>query len=92
MALTVNLTLPPALEKRIRDEFVNLDKDVTEAYVLQLFREGRLSHFELSEVLHLDRFQTDAYLKQRGVFEGSPTMADLEADRATLEELFKREQ
>jgi len=39
------------------------------------------------QVLKLDRFQTDSFLKQNGVFEGSLTMDDLDDDRRTLEEV-----
>jgi hypothetical protein len=44
-----------------------------------------LSHYELSSILGLDRFETDAYLKRHKVFEGSLAMDDLEADRQALE-------
>jgi len=57
---------------------------------LELFRRGKLSHYELSRVLGVDRFETDAYLKRHNVFEGSPTMADLEADRRTLERVMSK--
>jgi len=85
MALRVTLDLPADLEEKLRRESPNLDADVKEAYALELFRRGRLSHYELSRVLGLDRFETDAYLKRHNVFEGSLTMADLEADRETLD-------
>jgi len=84
MPLNVTLDLPPDIEEKLRRETPNLDADVKEAYVLELFRRGRLSHYELSQVLGLDRFETDAYLKRHQVSEGSLTMADLEADRQTL--------
>ena len=57
---------------------------------MELFRRGKLSHYELSRVLGVDRFETDAYLKRHNVFEGSPTMADLEADRRTLERVMSK--
>jgi hypothetical protein len=41
-------------------------------------------------VLGLDRFETDAYLKRHNVFEGSLTMADLDADRETLERVLNK--
>jgi Uncharacterised protein family (UPF0175) len=57
---------------------------------LELFRRGRLSHYELSRVLGLDRFETDAWLKRHNVFDGSLTMADLEADRQTLDGVMSK--
>ena len=88
MPLSVTLDLPADLEEKVRRESTNLDTDVKEAYALELFRRGKLMHYELSRALGLDRFETDAYLKRHGVFEGSLTMADLEADRQTLERLL----
>ena len=85
MALRVTFDLPADVEERLRRENPNLDADVKEAYALELFRRGKVSHCELSRMLGLDRFETDAYLKRHNVFEGSLTMADLEADRETFD-------
>ena len=91
MPLTVRLNLPPDVEEKLRQETPDLDNDVKEAYALELFRRGKLSHYELSRSLGLDRFETDAYLRRHSVLEGSPTLEDLEADRDTLRELFSQE-
>ncbi len=88
MALTVTLNLPPEIEEKLRSETANLDADVKEAYALELFRRERLSHYELSQVLGLHRFETDAYLKRHKVFEGSLTMEDLEEQRQTLDRVL----
>jgi len=88
MPLNVRLDLPADVEARLRRETTDLDADVKEAYALELFRRGKLTHYELSRVLGLDRFETDAWLKRHDVFEGSLTMADLEADRQTLDRLM----
>jgi predicted HTH domain antitoxin len=87
MAFTVHLDLPPDVEQKLRQENPDLSEEVKEAYVLELFRRGRLSHYELSRVLGLDRFETDAYLKRHNVFEGSLTLEDLEADFQTVRSL-----
>ena len=91
MSLTVRFDLPPDIEEKLRQETPHLDEYVKEAYALELFRRGRLSHYELSRVLGIDRFETDAYLKRHNVFEGSLTMEDLEADRQTLRTLRSEE-
>ena len=87
MSFTVRLDLPPDVEERLRRDTSDLSEEVKEAYVLELFRRGKLSHYELSRILGLDRFETDAYLKRHNVFEGSLTLADLEADFQTLRTL-----
>lgn len=90
MPLSVTLDLPADVEAKLRRESTNLDADVKVVYALELFRRGKLSHYELSRVLDLDRFETDAYLKRHKVFEGSLTMEDLEADRRTLERVMSK--
>jgi predicted HTH domain antitoxin len=91
MALNVTFNLPRDLEDKLRQQTTSLEADVKEAYALELFRRGKLSHFELSRVLGLDRFETDALLKRHSVLEGSLTMADLEADRQRLEQVMGNE-
>ena len=88
MALTITLELPADVEQKVRAETSNLDADVKEAYALELFRRGKISHYELSQILGLDRFETDAYLKRHKVFEGSLTAEDLEEQYQTLERLL----
>jgi len=90
MPLNVTIDLPADLEEMLRRETADLSAEVKEAYALELFRRGRLSHCDLSRVLGLDRFETDAYLKRRNVFEGSLTMAELEADRQTLDRVRRK--
>jgi hypothetical protein len=87
MPMQITLDLPPDVEKRLLCEVRNIDVEVKNAYVLELFRRGLLSHYELAQILGLDRVATDAYLKQHGVFEGSLTLADLEMDHRTLADL-----
>lgn len=90
MSLNVRLDLPADLEEKLRRDNPNLAAEVKEAYALDLFRRGKLSHYELSRVLGLDRIETDGWLKRRQVFEGSLTMADLEADRETLNRVMSK--
>jgi predicted HTH domain antitoxin len=51
---------------------------------LKCYRAGRLSHRQVGELLGLDYWQTEAFLKERGV-PLSYSAADLEADNATLD-------
>jgi hypothetical protein len=53
-------------------------RDVLEAFALALFRQARINHVELSQMLGLDRLETDVFLQRHGVTEGTLTMDDLE--------------
>jgi predicted HTH domain antitoxin len=86
--MAVTIQLPDDVEKRLRGETPNLDAEAKEAVALDLFRRGKLSHYELSKVLGLDRFDTDAYLKRHNVLEGSLTVEDLNEQGATLDRVL----
>jgi predicted HTH domain antitoxin len=86
--MAVTFQLPDDVERRLRSQSLDLDAEAREASALELFRRGKLSHFELSQVLGLDRYETDAYLIRHKVYEGSLTAEDLEADRRSLERVL----
>jgi len=87
-AVPVTVELPKDIEEKLRQENPNLDAEATEACAVELFRQGKLNHFQLSRVLGVDRFETDAVLKRHHVEEKSLTSSDLEADRTTLREVL----
>ena len=86
--MPVIVDLPKDIEEKLRRENPDLQTDVREACAVELFRQGRLNHFQLSRVLGLNRFDTDAVLKRHRVEEQSLTSADLESDRATLRKVL----
>ncbi|HQU41924.1 MAG TPA: UPF0175 family protein [Pirellulales bacterium] len=87
MPLNVTFDFPTDVEEKLRRDGTNFDADVKEAFLTELFRRGKISHYDLSRTLRLDRFETDAWLKRHSIFEGSPSMEDLETDRQTLTRL-----
>jgi predicted HTH domain antitoxin len=86
--MAVTFQLPADVEQKLRAESRDLEGEAKEAYAVELFRRGKLTHYELSKVLGLDRVETDAFLKRHNVYEGSLTDDDLEADRKTLERVL----
>ncbi len=86
MAVTIHL--PADVEQRLRAQTPDLETELKEAVALDLFRRGKLSHYELSKMLGLDRFETDAYLKRHNVVEGSLTMQDLDEQARTLDRVL----
>ncbi len=86
MAVTVRLN--DELEAYLRRELRDLDRAATEALLVHAFRQGKLTHYQLAQALGLDRFETDALLKQHNVVEGSPTFEEVEADRRTFERML----
>jgi hypothetical protein len=90
MAFSLTIELPEDVGRALRSEFPALEDSAREAMAVEFFRQGRLNHFQLSRVLGLDRFQTDAVLKRHGVEEQSQTVEDVESDRATLRQLREK--
>jgi len=86
--MTLQIDLPDELETHLRHELSNIDRTAKMLLLIEAFRLGKLTHYQLSQGLGLDRFETDALLKEHNVFEGSPTLEDFESDRLTLERLL----
>lgn len=87
MALTVTVDLPADVERQLRAANPDLDASAKEAVVVSLYRQGQITHFELSKLLGLDRFQTEDVLHKHNVIEDLGTLADYEADAETLRNL-----
>jgi predicted HTH domain antitoxin len=87
--MSITLDLPADVERRLRKAIPNLDTEAREAVALDLFRKQIITHYELGQMLGLDRFQTDAFLKERQEFAQSLTLADVESDRQTIRDLLR---
>jgi predicted HTH domain antitoxin len=77
--MTVTFELPEDVEQRLRQQSPDLDSEAKEAMLVELYRQDKLSHFELAQALGLDRFETDAVLKKHNVTEDLPTDEEYEA-------------
>jgi predicted HTH domain antitoxin len=62
-------------------------RHVMEDAAIEGYRAGRLSHRQVGEMLRLDYWQTETFLKDRGV-PLNYSAADLEADNATLAKIL----
>jgi hypothetical protein len=87
--MSITLNLPADMEHRLRKSVPDLDAEAREAVALDLFRKEKITHYELGQLLDLDRFQTDAFLKARGEFAQSLTLVDVESDRRTVRDFLR---
>ena len=85
MAVTVEL--PADVEQRLRAESPDLESEAKEAMLVELYRQDKLSHYELSQALGLDRFETDGVLKNHNVTEDLPTAQEIEEGLQLLRQL-----
>ena len=76
--MAVTIQLPADVEQRLRAETPDLDSEAKEAMLVELYRQDKLTHYELSQALGLDRFETDGVLKKHKVTEDLPTDEEYE--------------
>jgi hypothetical protein len=66
-AVTLCIELPDDVEAALRQQLSNLDEAAKEACLIEFYRQGQLTHFQLATALGLDRYSTDGVLKRHGV-------------------------
>jgi hypothetical protein len=88
MEFTVSVNVPPEIERQLQETLSTLTAVAREAVVVDLFRKGILTHFQLGQALGLDRFETDALLKRHQVTERALTHDEVDSDRRSINELI----
>ncbi|MEX2120144.1 MAG: UPF0175 family protein [Pirellulales bacterium] len=86
--MTISFQLPDAIEMHLRQEVADLDAAAKEAALVELYRQHKLSHHQLATALGLDRFETEALLKQHHVTEDLVTPAEFSQQLAGLRKLL----
>mgnify|MGYP006270851453 CR=1 FL=1 len=87
LAVSISFDLPAAVEDQLRRELADLDVAAKEAALVELYRQGRISHHQLGLSLGIQRHETDALLKQHGVVEDLPKAEEMAGQIATLRRL-----
>jgi len=83
----VTIKLPEALARSFGETNEDIGRRLLEDAAFESYRTGRLSQRQVGAILQLDYWETEALLKERGV-PLNYTLADLEADRATLDKIL----
>ena len=84
MSATIEISLPDALVQALGADPDALSQQAVEALVAQAYQAGKLTHAQVGDVLGLDRWQTDAFLKHARAFravEAGEFASDLAAAR-----------
>ena len=82
--MTISFQLPGEVEESLRRDLVDVNQAVKEAALVELFRQHKLSHFELSKSLGISRLATDALLKRHNVTEDLLTVDELREELGPL--------
>ena len=65
--MTIAFEIPPDIERQIRGEGADLNRDAKEVYLMEQYRQARITHRQLEEALDLSFHETEQLLKQRGL-------------------------
>jgi hypothetical protein len=88
MPETIEVPIPEPLLRALGGKTAELSRRAFEALVANQYRTGELTHFEVSQLLGIDRFQTDGFLKKHVAFQPDET-ADYQNDFERLRKLTK---
>jgi hypothetical protein len=88
MAVTVEL--PDDVERKLRAASPDLESAAKEAMLVELYRQEKLTRYDLSQALELNRSETDALLKKHKVTDDLPTLEELEEDLRMARSLMDR--
>jgi len=82
--MPITIRLPEAVEQQLRASLGNLDAALKEAALVELYRQGQLSHGRLAECLELSRSELDAVLARHNVSEDLLTFEEFEEQAREL--------
>jgi predicted HTH domain antitoxin len=84
--MPVTIELPEEIERQLQAEWENLPRRALEALAVEGYRSGALTRGQVGQMLGLNFWETEAFLKERGA-DLQYTIEDLEQDRRTHERL-----
>jgi predicted HTH domain antitoxin len=87
--MTISFEIPWNIERRVHSEGADPSHEAKIAYLIDLYRQERITHDDLSEALGLGYHQTQQLIKQHGVGDDF-TLTEFEAERTVLRELERR--
>jgi hypothetical protein len=89
MSATIEISVPDELARAIGATPADLPRRAFEALVSEAYRSGRITHAQVGKMLELDRWQTDAFLKEARAFRACES-EDFASDLASLRSLAAR--
>ncbi len=84
--MTISFEIPQNIEQRLHTEGADLNREAKVAYLVELYRQVRITHDDLSEALGPGFHQTEQLIKEYGVGDDF-TLAEFEAERKVIREL-----
>ena len=88
--MTIAFDIPQNIESLLQQGGQSPSVAAKEAFLVELYRQEKISHGELAQALGLSRQETDVVLNQHGVTEDLLTPQELAAQVASLSELLRQ--
>jgi predicted HTH domain antitoxin len=81
--MNISFEIPLEIEQELRTNGTDLSGEAREAFLVELYRQDRISHHQLTEALGLSRLETEGVLTRHKVSSG-PTLEELRAEIGSL--------
>ena len=65
--MTIAFEIPRDIEQQIRTDGADLNRDAKEVYLMEQYRQAKITHRQLEGALDLSFHETEHLLKQRGL-------------------------
>src|SRR5207248_268515 len=86
--MIIRFELPPTIERHLTNGG-DFNREAKEAYLVELYRQERITHDDLGEALGLGFHETEQLLKEHGVGHDF-TLEEFEAERTSLRQVRPR--
>jgi predicted HTH domain antitoxin len=84
--MNITFEIPQDSEHELCTDGLDINLEAKEAYLVELYRQERITHHQLAEALGLSRYETDGVLKRYKVWLGV-TPAELATQAALLRDV-----
>ena len=65
--MNISFEIPQDIEQQLRTEGVDPNREAKELYLMEQYRQAKITHRQLQEALDLSFHETEHLLKQRGL-------------------------
>jgi hypothetical protein len=87
--MTISFELPSSIEQQVRSNGADLNREAKVVYLLDLYRQERISHAQLCEALDVSFHEAERLIKEHGA--GHDISAgEFEAERRFLRKAWQR--
>ena len=65
--MSISFEIPQEIEQQLRTDGVDLNREAKEVYLMEQFRQAKITHRQLEEALGLSFYETEELLRRRGM-------------------------